>query len=360
LGSYPITPASTILEELNRFKNYGVKTFPAEDEIAAMTSVIGAAFAGALALTSTSGPGLALKGEAMGLAVMMELPMVIINVQRGGPSTGLPTKTEQSDLFIALYGRHGECPLPIVSARSPGDCFYMAIEAARIAIRYMTPVILMTDGYLANGSEPWRVPVFENLSKIPVTHATQKNHGDSYWPYQRDDMLARPWALPGTPGLEHRLGGLEKEDGSGEVCYTPENHQHMTEVRAQKTANVQAMIPATDILGRDKGELLVIGWGGTYGAITTAVRQCHERGLSVSAIHLRYLNPLPADLMDIMGRFDRVLVPELNTGQLRTYLQGRYVRPLEGLNKVEGKPFLVSEIVCKISELVSERVKVSV
>ncbi len=358
LGSYPITPASTILEELNRFKQYGVKTFQAEDEIAAMTSIIGAAFTGALSLTSTSGPGLALKGEAIGLAVTMELPLVIINVQRGGPSTGLPTKTEQSDLLMALYGRHGECPMPVIAAQSPGDCFYTAIEASRIALRFMTPVLLLSDGYLANGSEPWKVPKFEDLERIEVVHATEKNAGDEFFPYKRDENLARPWALPGTPGLEHRLGGLEKEDGSGNVCYTPANHQRMTDLRAQKVANIQKLIPPTQILGPESGDLLVVGWGGTYGSITTAVLQCQKEGLSVSAIHLRYLNPLPPDLDEILGRFDRIVVPELNTGQLRFYLQGTYLRELEGLNKVEGKPFLVSEICKKIRSMIGEKVPV--
>ncbi|MCZ6652521.1 MAG: 2-oxoacid:acceptor oxidoreductase subunit alpha [Planctomycetota bacterium] len=356
LGSYPITPASTILEELNRFKHHGVKTFQAEDEIAAMTSIIGASFTGALSLTSTSGPGLALKGEAMGLAVTMELPLVIINVQRGGPSTGLPTKTEQSDLLMALYGRHGECPMPVIAAQSPGDCFYTAIEASRIALRFMTPVLLLSDGYLANGSEPWKVPKFEELQRIEVVHATEKNAGDEFFPYQRDENLVRPWALPGTPGLEHRLGGLEKEDGSGNVCYTPANHQRMTDLRAQKVANIQKLIPPTEILGSESGDLLVVGWGGTYGSITTAVRRCREEGLPVSAVHLRYLNPLPPDLGEILGRFDRIVVPELNTGQLRFYLQGTYLRDLEGLNKVQGKPFLVSEICKKIRSMIGEKV----
>ncbi len=357
-GSYPITPASTLLEELNRCKHYGVKTFQAEDEIAAITSAIGASFAGALAVTSTSGPGLGLKGEAIGLAVMMELPVIIIDVQRGGPSTGLPTKTEQSDLFIALHGRHGECPVPIIAAKSPGDCFYTAIEASKIAMRYMTPVILMSDGYLANGSEPWKIPRFDDLERIPVVHLTEKNNGDDFLPYKRDENLSRPWALPGTPGLEHRLGGLEKEDRTGKVCYDPANHQHMTNIRAQKVRNVGKMIPPTQITGDDKGELLVIGWGGTYGSITTAVQSCQRQSLSVSAVHLRYLNPLPGDLGEIMSRFERILVPELNMGQLRTHLQAEYLREMEGLNKVQGKPFLVSEISNKISKMIGQRVSV--
>lgn len=358
LGSYPITPASTILEDLSRFKQYGIKTFQAEDEIAAVTSAIGASFTGALALTTTSGPGLALKGEGIGLAVMMELPLVIVDVQRGGPSTGLPTKTEQSDLFIALYGRHGDCPLPVIAARSPGDCFYAAIEASRIALRYMTPVILLTDGYLANGSEPWKVPKFEDFKEIDVVHPTGRNGDTDFLPYKRDEHLARPWALPGTPGLEHRLGGLEKEDVGGNVCYDPDNHQRMTNLRAQKVANVREMIPPTQVQGPDKGDLLVIGWGGTYGSITTAVQACQQDDLSVSAVHLRHMNPLPGDLGEIIGRFDQILIPELNTGQLRPYLQATYLRRLEGLNKVQGKPFLVGEISNKIRQLIGERVSV--
>lgn len=358
LGSYPITPASTILEDLSRFKQYGVKTFQAEDEIAAVTAAIGASFTGALALTATSGPGLALKGEGIGLAVMLELPLVIVNVQRGGPSTGLPTKTEQSDLFIALFGRHGDCPLPVIAAQSPGDCFYAAIEASRIALRYMTPVILLSDGYLASGSEPWKVPKFEDFKEIIVEHPTEKNGDTDFLPYKRDEHLARPWALPGTPGLEHRVGGLEKEDGGGNVCYEPHNHQRMTNLRAQKVANVCEMIPPTQVHGPDKGDLLVIGWGGTYGSITTAVQACQQDDLSVSAVHLRYLNPLPGDLGEIIGRFDQILIPELNTGQLRPYLQATYLRRLEGLNKVQGKPFLVGEITDKIRQLIGERVSV--
>ncbi len=358
LGSYPITPASSFLEELSRFKHFGVKTFQAEDEIAAVTSAIGAAYTGALALTSTAGPGLALKGEAIGLALTMELPLVIIDVQRGGPSTGLPTKTEQSDLNIALYGRHGESPQPVIAARSPGDCFYAALEAARIALQYMTPVILLTDGYLANGSEPWKIPRFADLTPFPVIHPTAPNDGDRFLPYERDQRLSRPWAIPGTPGLEHRLGGLEKQHRTGNVSYDPDNHHFMTETRARKVANISRELPPTPILGDASGELLVIGWGGTYGSITTAVQMCQRQGLPVSAIHLRYLNPLPDDLEEIVGRFERVLVPELNMGQLRTYLQSKLCRELEGLNKVAGKPFLVTEITGRISEMIKEKVTV--
>ncbi|MCG3137735.1 MAG: 2-oxoglutarate oxidoreductase subunit KorA [Phycisphaerae bacterium] len=358
LGSYPITPASTILEELNRFKHYGVKTFQAEDEIAAVTSSIGAAYVGALSITTTSGPGVALKGEGMGLAVMMELPLIIVDVQRGGPSTGLPTKTEQADLLMALFGRHGESPMPVIAARSPSDCYYAAIEASRIAVKYMTPVMLLTDGYLANGSEPWRVPHYADLPGIEIQHPLEKNSVDGYMPYKRDKNLSRPWALPGTPGLEHRVGGLEKADVHGNVSYDPDNHQHMINTRAQKVANVAQDIPPTEILGDAEGDLLIIGWGGTYGSITTAVEQCRSKGFKVSAVHLRYLNPLPPDLGEILRRFDRVLVPELNRGQLRLLLRAMYLVDAEGLNKVKGKPFLVSEIVEKIESMVRQEVSV--
>lgn len=358
LGSYPITPASSFQEELNRYKNFGVKTFQAEDEIAAITSVIGASFAGAIALTCTSGPGLALKGEALGLAVIMELPMVVINVQRGGPSTGLPTKTEQSDLNIALYGRHGECPMPVIAAKSPGDCFDTAIEAVRIAVKYMTPVILLSDGYLTNGSEPWKIPKFDTLEEIKVAHPKADNGQVGFLPYKRDDNLARPWALPGTPGLEHRLGGLEKEDITGDVCYDPDNHQHMTDIRAQKVAGIAQDIPPTEISGDSQGELLVVGWGGTYGAITQAVQACQANGMPVSSIHLRHLNPLPDDLGSILDSFDKILIPEINTGQLRMLLRAKYLLDIQGLNKVKGKPFLTKEIVDKISSMILEEVKV--
>jgi len=358
LGSYPITPASNILEELSRFKNVGVKTFQAEDEIAAVVSSIGAAYTGTLAVTTTSGPGLALKSEAMSLAAMLELPLVIVNVQRGGPSTGLPTKVEQADLLMALYGRHGECPLPVLAARSPGDCFYSCLEAFRIAVKYMTPVILMTDGYLANGSEPWKVPDLSALEKIPVIHPTGMNDGDRFLPYLRDSNLSRPWAIPGTAGLEHRIGGLEKSEGTGNVSYDPDNHQRMTEIRDKKIANVKDMMPPTEILGDAEGPLLVVGWGGTYGAITTAVRECQCQGLPVSYTHLRYLHPLPPDLGDVLSRFDRILAPELNLGQLKNLLQSQYLIEVESLCKVKGMPFLASEIKGKISEMTGTKVSV--
>jgi 2-oxoglutarate ferredoxin oxidoreductase subunit alpha len=352
LGSYPITPASTILEELNRYKKFGVKTFQAEDEIAAVSSSIGAAFTGALAITSTSGPGLALKSEAISLCAMMELPMVIINIQRGGPSTGLPTKTEQSDLNIAIHGRHGECPLPVIAAQSPADCFFAAIEASRIAMTYMTPVILLSDGYIANGAEPWQVPDVSTLEPIHAPFAASVTDGELYRPYERDDRLVRPWAIPGTAGLEHRLGGLEKDDGSGNVSYDPDNHQHMTFTRAEKVEGIVRDIAPTKIMGESSGQLLVVSWGGTYGATTSAVTEAQSQGLSVSMIHLRHMNPMPADLDDIIGRFEQILVPELNMGQLRSMLAGRCRREIDGLNKIKGKPFLVSEILEKITSMV--------
>ena len=352
-GSYPITPASPILEELSAFKNFGVRTVQAEDEIAAMCSAIGAAFGGAMAITSSSGPGIALKGEGMGLGMILELPMIIINIQRGGPSTGLPTKTEQSDLLQAMFGRNGESPLPVIAARSPSDCFDVAQEAWRIATRFMTPVILLSDGYIANGSEPWAIPEVSNLAKIPVTHPAPSSEDTPFLPYERNERLARPWAVPGTIGLMHRVGGLEKEDVTGNVSYDPENHQHMTNIRAERVARIADDIPAQDVHGPVSGPLLVLSWGGTYGACTTAVQQCQEAGISVAHAHLRYLNPFPANLGDVLAAFDQVLVPELNMGQLRLLVQARYVRECVGLNKVKGKPFTVSEIVAKIRALVA-------
>jgi 2-oxoglutarate ferredoxin oxidoreductase subunit alpha len=351
-GSYPITPASEILHTLARYKNYNVITFQAEDEIAAITSVIGASFAGALAATGTSGPGLALKSEALGLAISTELPLVVIDVQRGGPSTGLPTKTEQADLLQAIWGRHSESPLPVLAAASPADCFNMTLEAFRIAVTFMTPVILLTDGYLANGAEPWRIPDVATLPTFDVQHPAPRRNGEKFLPYERDEHLARPWALPGTPGLEHRIGGLEKEDLTGDVSYDPENHQKMVELRAAKVARVADGLPPTEILGDAAGgALLLVGWGSTYGAITTAVEHSRRKGMSVSSVHLWYLNPLPNDLGDILRRFDRVLVPELNTGQLVRRLRGRYLIDAQGLNKVQGRPFMVQEIEAKISAI---------
>jgi len=349
-GSYPITPASDILHELARHKNYDVRTFQAEDEIAAMTSTVGAAFTGAFAVTGTSGPGMALKGEAMGLAVMTELPMVIVNVQRGGPSTGLPTKTEQADLGQALFGRNGEAPLCVLAAATPADCFAMAIEAFRIAVEYMTPVILMTDGYLANGAEPWRIPDVDSLPSFHITHPTDP---DSFHPYNRSDKLTRPWAIPGTPGLEHRIGGLEKRDITGDVCYEPENHDHMVRTRRKKIDNIVDTVPDLTVDGDDSGSLLVLGWGSTYGAITTAVHKCRAKGLDVSSAHLRYLDPMPKNTGDVLKRFDRVLIPEMNMGQLLHVIRAKYLVDAKGLNKIEGKPFMVGEIEAEITNLLA-------
>jgi 2-oxoglutarate ferredoxin oxidoreductase subunit alpha len=351
LGAYPITPASDILHELAKHKNFDVLTFQAEDEIAAVTATIGAAFAGAMAITASSGPGVALKAEAMGLAVMTELPMIVINVQRGGPSTGLPTKTEQADLMQALFGRNGECPIPVIAASSPADCFDISQEAWRLAVRYMTPVILLTDGYIANGSEPWRIPKFSDLPKIEIKHPGPRSNGEAFLPYQRDSRLARPWALPGTPGLEHRIGGLEKQDVTGNVSYDPANHQHMVNTRAQKVANIANDIPPQKLDGPATGDLLVLSWGGTYGACATAVHAVQAKGKAVTHCHLRYLNPLPKELGDIMKRFKKVLIPELNMGQLRMVIRSRYLIDAIGLNKVQGKPFIVAEIVEKIESL---------
>ncbi|MEX2092840.1 MAG: 2-oxoacid:acceptor oxidoreductase subunit alpha [Pirellulales bacterium] len=353
LGAYPITPASGILEELAGRKNFDVLTFQAEDEIAAMTATIGASFAGAMAVTASSGPGIALKGEGMGLAVMTELPMIIINVQRGGPSTGLPTKTEQADLFQALFGRNGECPIPVIAASGPADCFDVAQEAWRIAVRYMTPVLLLTDGYIANGSEPWRIPDVSTLPKLEIKHPGAPLNGDAFLPYKRDERLARPWAIPGTPGLEHRIGGLEKQDVTGNVSYDPENHEHMIHTRAQKVANIAKDIPPQKLDGAATGDVLVLSWGGTYGACATAVHTMHACGYAVTHCHLRYLNPLPSDLGDILKRFKKVLVPELNLGQLRTIIRDRYLVDAIGLNKVQGKPFSVAEVEAKIEEIVT-------
>ena len=351
-GSYPITPASSILEELSAFKHFGVRTFQAEDEIAAMCSVIGAAFGGAMAVTSSSGPGIALKGEAMGLGMILELPMLIISVQRGGPSTGLPTKTEQSDLLQAMFGRNGESPLPVVAARSPSDCFDVALEAWRLATRFMTPVIILSDGYIANGSEPWLIPNVDELPAIPVEHPGPSTNGEPFMPYQRNERLARPWALPGTEGLMHRVGGLEKEDVTGNVSYDPDNHQHMTNVRAQRIAQIADDIPVQEVDGPEHGRLLVLSWGGTYGACATAVRRCQAGGVSVAHAHLRYLNPFPRNLGNLLDGYDQILLPELNMGQLRMLVRSRYLHDVVGLNKVQGKPFAVSEIVTEIRRLV--------
>lgn len=348
LGSYPITPASEILQYISSYKNFGAKTFQAEDEIAGIASAIGASFAGSLAITSTSGPGLALKSEAIGLAVMTELPLVVINVQRGGPSTGLPTKTEQADLLQSMYGRSGESPVAVLAARTPRDCFYMAIEASRIALKYMTPVILLTDGYLANGSEPWRIPNVDELSDIKVEFRTEK---EGFFPYSRDENLARPWAIPGTPGLEHRIGGLEKANITGNVNYDPDNHHNMVKLRAQKIQNIQSEIPDLKVDGELEGELLVIGWGGTYGALKEAVNKARELGYKVSQAHFRYIHPFPKNTGDVLKKFKTVLIPEINLGQLAILIRNEYLIEVEQFNVVRGLPFRTSDVLNKIMEI---------
>jgi 2-oxoglutarate ferredoxin oxidoreductase subunit alpha len=348
LGSYPITPASSILEELSKFRNFGVKTFQAEDEIAAMTSTIGAAYGGAMAITTSSGPGIALKGEGIGLAIMLELPMLVINIQRGGPSTGLPTKTEQADLFQAVIGRNGESPMPVIACRSPAECFDVAQEAWRIAVKFMTPVMLLSDGYIANGSEPWLIPDYNKLPKIPVHHPGPSESGEKFLPYQRDELLSRPWAIPGTKGLMHRIGGLEKQDITGNVNYEPENHQHMTNTRAKKVENVALEIPLQQVDGPEMGDLLVLSWGGTYGACRTATEACREDGLKVAHAHLRWLHPFPRNLGDVLKKYKKVLIPELNMGQLRTLIRAKFLIDAQGYNKVQGRPFAVQELINEI------------
>ncbi|QDV90155.1 2-oxoglutarate oxidoreductase subunit KorA [Phycisphaerae bacterium RAS2] len=354
-ASYPITPASDVLHTLAKYKNYRVKTFQAEDEIAAMTAAIGASFAGDISVTGTSGPGLALKGEGVGLAVMTELPVVIVDVQRGGPSTGLPTKTEQADLFQAVLGRNGECPVCVLAACGPADCFDMAIEAVRIATRYMTPVILLTDGYIANGEEPWLLPSIKSLPKIVVQHPEANGDAGAFKPYKRDDKLARPWAIPGTKGLEHRIGGLEKQDVSGNVSYDPDNHEHMIHTRAKKIAGIASDIPDQTVFGPAEGDLLVVGWGGTAGAIRSAVERVQQKGHKVAGTHLRYMNPFPKNLGDLMKRYKKVLVCELNMGQLRHVLRATYLVDALGLNKVQGKPFRIAEIESKILDVLGSK-----
>ena len=375
-SGYPITPASDILHELSMMKNFGVRTFQAEDEIAAMASVCGAAFSGEIAVTASSGPGICLKGEAMGLGFMTELPMVIIDVQRGGPSTGLPTKTEQSDLLLAMFGRNGDSPLPIVAACTPGDCFTMAQEAIRIAVEFMTPVILLTDGYLANGAEPWLIPRMADLAPIPVVHPDRsafeanggKNgssngeglhqHGEAttngFKPYLRNEKGARPWAIPGTPGLEHRIGGLEKAEDSGNVDYSPGNHHKMVMNRVNKVAGIANYIPLQDVEGPKTGKVLVVSWGGTFGAVRSAVHKVIQSGHAVAHAHLRYMNPFPRNLGDLLKSYDKVLIPELNTGQLRLLIRGNYLVDAVGYNKVQGKPFLVHELVEQIEKLLGK------
>ncbi|MFN7974183.1 MAG: 2-oxoacid:acceptor oxidoreductase subunit alpha [Acidobacteriota bacterium] len=351
-GAYPITPASDILHELSMYKSFGVRTFQAEDEIAAMTAAIGASFAGAIGVTGTSGPGLALKGEAIGLAVMTELPVVIVDVQRGGPSTGLPTKTEQADLLQAMWGRNGECPVCVLAPSTPGDCFYMAYEAVRIAYKYMCPVILLSDGYLANGAEPWLVPDVEKLPPIKIQFEPSPIEPMHFLPYMRDEKtLARRFAIPGTPGLEHRVGGIEKEDITGNVNYEPENHEHMVKVRAEKIQRIVAEIPPLEVHGPAEGDLLVVGWGSTCGSITAACESAREMGLSVANTHLRHMNPLPSDLEGVLKRYRRVLVPEINNGQLSAILRARFCIPAIGYNRIRGLPLTRAGILEAIESL---------
>jgi len=349
LGSYPITPASDILHELSQYKNFGVLTFQAEDEIASITSAIGAAYSGALAITTTSGPGMALKTEALGLAVATELPLVICDIQRGGPSTGLPTKTEQADLLQALFGRNSEAPIPVLAAATPGDCFWIAVEASRIAIKYMVPVIVLSDGYLANGAEPWRIPNWDEIPAIDVKFATNP---EGFQPYKRDPQtLARPWAVPGTRGLEHRIGGLEKQDVTGNINYEPLNHENMVRIRAAKVEAIVQDIPNQLPNGDPEGDLLIVSWGSTYGAITQAVSGQRAKGRKIGHLHLRYLHPLPGNIGDILKRYKKVLVPELNMGQLLWMLRAKFLVNAVGLNKIQGRPFKQSELDQKIEEV---------
>ncbi|NIG52030.1 2-oxoacid:acceptor oxidoreductase subunit alpha [Chitinophaga sp. Cy-1792] len=355
LGTYPITPASDILHELSRLKNFGIRTFQAEDEIAGITSAIGASYGGHLGVTTTSGPGVALKGEAMGLAVMLEIPLLIIDIQRGGPSTGLPTKTEQSDLLQAYYGRNGECPMPVISASTPADCFEAIFEATRISLQHMTPVIFLSDGYIANGAEPWRFPKAADLPGIEVKFKTELAEGEeTYLPYQRDENLVRPWAVPGTPGLEHRIGGLEKQNITGNVSYDPENHQQMVKIRQEKVDRIADHIPLQTIeIGPEKGKVLVLGWGSTYGAIKSAVLDLLAEGHEVAHAHLRHLRPFPKNLAEILHSYDKVLIPEINNGQLIKIIRDQYLIDAQGYNKIMGVPITKSELVTKIKEMLA-------
>lgn len=353
LGSYPITPASDILHELSRHKNFGVRTFQAEDEIAAISSAIGASYGGSLGVTTSSGPGIALKGEAIGLAVMLEIPLIVINIQRGGPSTGLPTKTEQSDLLQAYYGRNGECPMPIVSASTPADCFDAVYEAVRISVQHMTPVMFLSDGYIANGAEPWKFPVAADLHPISVKFKTELGHGEEkLQPYLRDEKLARPWAVPGTPGLEHRIGGLEKQNITGNVNYEPENHQLMVKIRQEKVDKIANHIPEQQLdSGPEEGKILVLGWGSTYGAIKSAVAEMQARNHAVSHAHLRYVRPFPRNLGDLLKNFETVLIPEINNGQLIKIIRDTYLIDAKGYNKIMGVPITKTELVMKMEEM---------
>jgi 2-oxoglutarate ferredoxin oxidoreductase subunit alpha len=351
-GSYPITPASDILHQLSTYKHFGVRTFQAEDEIAAIGSAIGASFGGALALTASSGPGIALKGEAMGLAVMVELPLVVINVQRGGPSTGLPTKTEQSDLLQAMYGRNGDAPIPVIAPATPAECFDMAIEACRLALKYMTPVAYLSDAFLATGSEPWRIPEPSDLPDISVPNHTDP---DTFQPYERDpDTLARPWAVPGSAGMEHRVGGLESLDVLGTVSYDPDNHQRMTDLRSRKVAGIADDIAELEVFGPETGDLLILGWGSTYGTLRTAAERLQRAGHAVAHAQLRHLNPFPHNTGEVLSSYKRVLIPEINTGQLRLLIRGRYLVDAVGLNRVRGKPFPVPEVMKAAKLLLDE------
>ena len=356
LGSYPITPASDILHELSKYKECGVRTFQAEDEIAAICSALGASYGGSLAVTTTSGPGMSLKTEAMGLGLMLELPLVIVNIQRGGPSTGLPTKTEQSDLLQAMYGRHGESPLPVVAAASPSDCFEVVYEACRIATEHMTPVIVLSDGYIANGSEPWRFPEGENLIPIKINFTDKtNNNGGVFLPYKRDENFVRPWVKPGVKGLEHRIGGLEKENETGDISYDSENHELMVKLRAAKIDKIADSIPLQTIdSGKENAKLLVLGWGSTYGAIKTVVTDLAEDGHSVAHIHLRHLNPFPKNLESLLRNYDTILIPEINNGQLIKIIRDKFLIPAIGLNKIKGLPFTTTEIREKILELLNK------
>jgi len=348
-GSYPITPASDVLHELSKHKNFGIKTFQAEDEIAAIGAAIGASYGGHLALTGTSGPGLALKSEALNLAVMTELPLVVINVQRAGPSTGMPTKTEQSDLLQAMYGRNGDSPVAIIAPATPSECFFMAIEACRIALKYMVPVIFMSDGYLGNGSEPWRIPLMSELPKVEYHYAPSDGN---FSPYKRDpETLARPWAVPGQKGMEHRIGGIEKSAATGDISYDPRNHHEMTLARAERVARIARDIPLMEITGPSTGDLLLLGWGGTYGAITSAAEAARKRGLNVSSAHIRYLNPFPSNLGDVLSGFKKVMIPELNNGQLSLLIRGKFLVDAVGFNKISGQPFKIAELEGKIDEM---------
>ena len=352
LGSYPITPASDILHELSRHKNFGVRTVQAEDEIAAVSMALGSAFAGHIGVTTTSGPGLDLKAEAIGLGVSLELPLIVIDIQRGGPSTGLPTKTEQSDLLHAMFGRHGEAPVPIVASYSPPSCFWAALEAARIALKYMTPVILLSDGYLANGAEPWRIPSVDKLPDISRSFASQPNVGEDFWPFLRDDQtLARPWAIPGTPGLEHRIGGLEKADGTGNISYDPENHQLMSELRVAKIRAIEEDIDPLEWDGDDDARVLILGWGSTYGAIGAACRRLRADGAKVARAHLKHLNPFPKNTGDVLARFDKVVIPEMNMGQLSKLIRAEFLIDVISINKVKGQPFRAAELEKRLLEL---------